>query len=54
MADFLENLKVLYRLQKELAALQKDSSAAASLANQAIASKQGQITTAEKALQDSA
>lgn len=52
MADFITELKKLYKLEKQLSALESERNLAASVAGQNIAAKQAELTTAKKALFD--
>ena len=47
--DFVAKLESVYKLKKELAALESARAAAFSAAGQDIAAKQGEVTTAEAA-----
>jgi hypothetical protein len=54
MADFLTELKKLYKLENELGELEKSRANAYSAAGQAIAAKQAEVTTQKKAVQAAA
>ncbi len=54
MATFLELLQILYKKKKELAVLEQQRSQEYSAAGQAVATKQGEVTLAEQAVQDAA
>lgn len=54
MADFLTELKKLYKLEKELADLEAARGNAFTSAGMAIASKQAEVTTAKQAVQAAA
>jgi len=54
MADFLTELKKLYKLEHELEALENARNTAYGSAGQAIAAKQAEVTTAKQAAQAAA